>query len=124
MPRMVAVQAANCAPVVEAFHRGLDRVEPVVSRGTIADGLDVPGAIMGHGILRALRDSGGTAVAVGEDEMRAAFADYGRLGICAGVESAATLAALRALRADGTVRPGESVMLLNTGSQLIPLAKA
>ncbi|MFZ5788653.1 MAG: pyridoxal-phosphate dependent enzyme, partial [Acidobacteriota bacterium] len=123
LPRMVAVQAASCAPVVEAFHRGLDRVEPVVSKGTIADGLDVPGAIMGHGILRVLRESGGTAVAVGEDDLRAAFADYGRLGVCAGVESAATLAALRALRAAGTVRPGESVLLLNTGSQLIPLAR-
>lgn len=123
LPRMVAVQAVNCAPVVEAFRRGLDRVEPVISKGTVADGLDVPGAIMGHGILRVLRESGGTAVAVGEDDLRAAFAAYGRLGVCAGVESAATLAALRAMRADGTVRPGESVLLLNTGSQLIPLAR-
>ena len=57
LPRMVAVQGENCAPVVESFEAGLDEVRPVESRGTIADGLDVPGAIMGHGILRTIRES-------------------------------------------------------------------
>lgn len=123
LPRMVTVQSANCAPVVEAFRRGLDEVEPVASQGTVADGLDVPGAIMGHAMLRVLRDSGGTAVAVSEDAIVAAFATYGRLGINAGLESAATLAGLEALLRDGTVRRGERVLLVNTGSQLIPLSK-
>ena len=124
LPRMVAVQSANCAPVVEAFERGLADVAPVTSRGTVADGLDVPGAIMGHGILRVLRASGGAAVAVPDAAIEAAFALYGSVGINAGLESAATLAALDALRAGGGVRRGERVLLLNTGTQLIPLSKA
>jgi threonine synthase len=123
LPRMVAVQSANCAPVVEAFEKGLDDVVPVTSRGTVADGLDVPGAIMGHGILRALRASGGCAVAVPEEAISTSFERLGRLGIAAGLESAATLAALEAMRSSGTVRAGERVMLLLTGSHLIPLAR-
>jgi threonine synthase len=124
LPRMVAVQSANCAPVVEAHDRGLQEVVPVISRGTIADGLDVPGAIMGHGILRAIRESGGTAVAVSEEAIVAAFVRYGRSGVPAGYESAATLAALVALREAGRVADGARVLLLNTGSHLIPLSKA
>ncbi len=124
LPRMVAVQSANCAPVVESFRRGLDAVEPVTSQGTVADGLDVPGAIMGHRILGVLRESGGTAVSVSEDGIRASFARYGELGINAGYESAATLAALRLLRASGEIPAGSRVLLLNTGSHLLALARA
>ena len=124
LPRMVAVQSANCAPVVEAFHKGLDHVLPVSSRGTIADGLDVPAAIMGHGILRVLRDSGGTAVAVSEEAIKSAFARYGESGVPAGYESAATLAGLLALREAGEVADGSAVLLLNTGSQLVPLSRS
>jgi len=124
LPRMVAVQSENCAPLVEAFHAGSDDVTPVQSRGTIADGLDVPGAIMGHRMLRVLRNSGGTAVAVSEDAIREAFAEFGRNGVAAGYESAATLAALRDLRGDGRVPPGSSVLLLNTGSHLIALSRS
>jgi threonine synthase len=124
LPRMVAVQSANCAPVVEAFHQGLTDVVPVTSRGTLADGLDVPAAIMGHSILRVLRESGGTAVAVSEEAIKSTFARYGESGIPAGYESAATLAGLLALREAGQVSDGSAVLLLNTGSQLIPLAKA
>ncbi len=123
LPRMVAVQSANCAPVVEAFEKGLDDVVPVTSRGTVADGLDVPGAIMGHGILRALRASGGCAVAVPEEAISTSFERLGCLGIAAGLESAATLAALEAMRSSGAVRAGERVLLLLTGSHLIPLAR-
>jgi len=124
LPRMVAVQSTNCAPVVAAFEQGLDEVAPVTSLGTIADGLDVPGAIMGHGILRALRASGGAAVAVPEAAITAAFERLGTLGIAAGCESAATLAALDVLLERGTVRRGESALLLLTGSHLVPLARA
>jgi threonine synthase len=124
LPRMVAVQSVNCDPVVQAFHKGLDQVVPVSSRGTIADGLDVPAAIMGHGILRVLRESGGTAVAVSEEAIESAFARYGESGIPAGYESAATLAGLLALREAGEVIDGARVLLLNTGSQLVPLAKS
>ena len=124
LPHMVAVQSANCAPVVGSFEKGLEEVAPVTSRGTVADGLDVPGAIMGHGILRAVRESGGTAVAVPEDGIVSAFARYGRLGIPAGYESAATFAALLALRTKSVVPDGARVLLLNTGSQLVPLSKS
>ncbi len=123
LPRMVAVQSANCAPVVEAFHKGLTDVVPVTSRGTVADGLDVPAAIMGHAILRVLRESRGTAVAVSEEAIARAFARYGEAGVPAGYESAATLAGLLALRETGEVVGGARVLLLNTGSHLIPLSK-
>lgn len=121
--RMVAVQSVRCAPVVESFVAGLDHVQPVTSRGTIADGLDVPGAIMGHAILGAIRESGGTAVAVEEAAIEDAFGRYGALAIPGGYESAATLAGLRALRANGTVADGARVLLLNTGSHMIALAR-
>lgn len=123
LPRMVAVQSERCAPVVQAFERGLPEVEPVVSRGTVADGLDVPGAIMGHGILAAVRASGGTAVAVEDGAIVAAFRHLGSLGVAAGYESAATLAALRALRGRDAIPAGARVLLLLTGSHLIPLGK-
>ncbi len=124
LPRMVAVQSANCAPVVESFHAGRTDVAPVTSRGTVADGLDVPAAIMGHGILGALRESGGSAVAVSEGAIVAAFVRFGACGVNAGYESAATLAGLIALRDAGEVLDHARVLLLATGTHLIPLAKA
>ena len=124
LSRMVAVQSANCPPVVEAFRRGLDHVEPVTSLGTIADGLDVPGAIMGHGILRALRESGGTAVAVSEEAIVAAFRRCGALGVAASYESAATLAAVGELRRTGEIAAGARVLLVHTASHLVALPRA
>ncbi len=124
LPRMVAVQSENCAPVVESFEAGLDRVEPVVSRGTVADGLDVPGAIMGHAMLRVLRDSKGAAVSVPEDEISAAFADLGRTGTPGGYETAALVAALRRLRAVGTVAEGDTVVMIATSGPAVGLTHA
>jgi threonine synthase len=123
LPRMVVVQSRACAPVVESFRRGLAEVEPVVSQGTVADGLDVPGAIMGHGMLSVLRESGGTAVAVSEAAIRDAFTRCGALGIATGYEGAATLAAARELRESGTIPGGARVLLLLTASQLVALAR-
>jgi threonine synthase len=120
-PKMVAVQSMQCAPVVRAFERGLDHVERITSEGTIADGLDVPGAIMGHGILDAVRTSGGTAIAVSEASIKADFATLGRLGVSASYEAAATLAALRVMRAKGTIAPGDSVLLLVTAGHAVAL---
>ena len=114
LPRMVAVQSEQCAPIVRAFEANLLSVEPVKSRGTIADGLDVPAAIMGHQILRVLRESHGTAIAVSERAISAAFAQYGRQGVSAGYESAAALAGVRSLRDSGTISDGSRVLLLNT----------
>ncbi len=119
LPAMIAVQSEQCCPVVSSFDAGLDHVEPVTSQGTIADGLDVPGAIMGHAMLRVLRESGGRAVAVSEDAMRAEFSRLGSLGVCANYEGAATLAALRMLREAGTLAAGGSALLLNTSNHVV-----
>jgi threonine synthase len=124
LPRLVAVQAERCAPVVRSFERGLAEVEPVVSQGTIADGLDVPGAIMGHAMLAAIRESGGTAVAVSESAIVQAFTRCGELGVATSYEGAATLAAAVELRARGTIAAGARVLLLLTSSQLVSLARA
>ena len=123
LPRLIGVQSSNCAPVVAAFDAGAAEVSPVVSQGTIADGLDVPGAIMGHAILAALRDSGGFAIGVAEAAIVQAFAELGSSGVAGGYESAATLAALRAARRSGMIEQGARVLLLVTGSQLIALSR-
>jgi threonine synthase len=119
LPRLVAVQSERCAPVVEAFERGLDHVEPVVSQGTAADGLDVPSAIMGHGILAAIRASRGTAAAVSEEAITAAFRASGAAGLSTSLEGAATLAAARLLRLRGEIAPGSRVLLLHTASHAV-----
>jgi threonine synthase len=123
LPRMVAVQSDHCAPVVESFLAGADVVAPVTSAGTIADGLDVPGAIMGHEILRVLRASDGRAVAVSEASIAGAYDELARSGVTAGYEGSATLAALQSLRLDGTIATGERVLLLNTNSPWVALSK-
>jgi len=123
-PAMVAVQSENCSPVVDSFHGGLDHVEPTTSKGTVADGLDVPGAIMGHQMLGAIRESGGTAVKVGEEAIRRAFADWGRCGFAAGYESGALLAAARAMRHAGTIKPGQRVLIVSTSGPMMGLGNA
>jgi threonine synthase len=124
LPRMVAVQSEACAPVVRSFERGLEAVEPVESQGTIADGLDVPGAIMGHRMLAVLRESNGTAAAVSEESIAQAYADYGRAGVNAGYESAALLAAARSLVSARVIEPSSRVLLINTSSAAVALAHA
>ncbi|MCP4005057.1 MAG: pyridoxal-phosphate dependent enzyme [bacterium] len=124
LPRLVAVQSEACAPVVRSFEKGLEQVEPVESTGTVADGLDVPRAIMGHRMLAALRESGGTAIAVLESHTVAAFEEYGRRGVSAGFESAALLAALRSMRVSGTIAEGARVLLLHTSGPFAGLDRA
>jgi threonine synthase len=123
LPRLAAVQGENCAPVVRSFEQGLNDVHPVESLGTIADGLDVPGAIMGHGILRALRESEGTAVAVSEEEILNRFSECGRSGVAASLESAAVVAALHRLRSSGIIENKSRVLLLLTANHFIPLGQ-
>ena len=118
-PRLVSVQPDGCAPIVRAFHDGADTAEPWVGATTIADGLRVPAAVGDMLVLRALRASGGTALAVPDDEMVEGMRDLGRReGIGAAPEGGATLAALRRLRANGTVGADDRVVLLNTGGAL------
>lgn len=123
-PKMVAVQSTKCAPVVAAFERGLDHVEKIVSRGTIADGLDVPGAIMGHGILDVVRESKGTAIAVDDEDIVRDFGELARGGVSASYESAATVTALRVLRAKGIIPAGARVLLLFTAGHSVTLGRS
>ncbi len=118
-PRMVCVQSAGCAPMVRAFHEGHEFAKPWLEARTIADGLRVPGAVGDFMILRALRESGGTAVAVQDREMLAEAHLLGSTeGIFACPEGAATLAAFRELRRQGWIHDDETVVLFNTGSGL------
>ncbi len=118
-PRMVCVQATGCAPMVEAFEEGCDHCEFFAGAQTIAAGLRVPKPLGDRLILRAVRQSHGTAIAVTDDEMIAARAQIAASeGIQACLEGAATVAALRKLLASGWVKPDERVVCLSTGTGL------
>lgn len=118
-PRMVTVQAEGCAPMVRAFHAGDEFAAPWQGAHTLADGLRVPAAVGDFLILRALRESGGTAVAVPDAEMIEAANLLGRTeGIWPAPEGAATLVAFQALRRQGWIADHETVVLFNTGSGL------
>jgi threonine synthase len=117
--KMVVVQAEGCAPIVRAFERGERFAEPWPNARTRAAGLRVPVAIGDYLILDAVRDTGGTAVAVSEDEIDAAQLEMGRLtGVYAAPEAAATWAATRQLRATGFLSGQERVVLFITGAGL------
>jgi threonine synthase len=116
-PRMVTVQAAGCAPIVRAFEEGNRFADEFPNAATTASGLRVPKAIGDFLILDALRASGGTAVSVTDEELIAATREIGAAeGIFCAPEGAACLPALRKLMETGEVRPGERVVLFNTGS--------
>ncbi len=118
-PRMISVQATGCAPIVRAWEAGEERATPWENAATYAAGLRVPSAIGDFLMLRAIRDSGGAAIAVDDDAMRAAVPLIGRTtGIHAAPEGAATCAALPALVASGAIRGGDRVVLFNTASGL------
>jgi threonine synthase len=118
-PRMVSVQADGCAPIVRAFQQGAERASMWEQATTIADGLRVPRAIGDFLILRAVRESGGTALAVSDAAMVDGMLEIGRTeGISAAPEGGAALAAVKHLVADGTIRQNESVVLFNTGGAL------
>jgi threonine synthase len=115
-PRMVVVQAEGCAPIVRAFEQGADHAEPWPDARTEAAGLRVPVAIGDYLILRAVRESSGTAVTVSESDIREAQLELGRLaGVYAAPEGAATWAALRGLRRSGFLSGTERVTLFCTG---------
>ncbi|MCL6098947.1 MAG: threonine synthase [Bacteroidetes bacterium] len=116
-PRMVTVQSSGCAPMVKAFHEGKEFAEMWNGAKTIADGLRVPAAVGDFLILRALRESNGTAVAVDDDQILESTNEIGRTeGIFAAPEGGATLAALKVLLKDRWIKSNESVVLFNTGS--------
>lgn len=118
-PRMVSVQAEGCAPIVRAFEAGHARAEPWPHARTVADGLRVPQAIGDALMLRTLRDSGGTAIAVTDEAMVAGMRDLGSIeGVSAGPEAGAALAGLRLLVERGMIGADQTVVLFNTGGAL------
>ena len=118
-PRMVSVQSTGCAPMVRAFEQGDEFAELWQSAKTVADGLRVPVAVGDFLILRALRDSDGTAVAVPDEEMLRYAKVMGKhTGVFPAPEGAACLAAQIHLIDQGWIKPDERVVLFNTGSGL------
>jgi len=118
-PRMVSVQASGCAPIVKAFGEGRETAEPWQNAKTVASGLRVPQAVADFLMLRALRESNGTALSVGDEEM---IAEIPRLGRAEGIffcpEGAACVAALRRLTQNGWIKPTDEVVLFNTATGL------
>jgi threonine synthase len=116
-PRMVTVQAAGCAPIVRAFEEGKRFAEEFSNAATVASGLRVPRAIGDFLIIDALRESGGTAIAVTDEELIAATGEIGAAeGVFCAPEGAACLPALRKMIDTGQVKPEERVVLFNTGA--------
>ena len=117
LPRLVAVQASGCAPIVKAFEAGERTAEPWPDAETVAFGINVPKALGDFLILDAIYDTGGTAVAVDDEALLAAQELCARLeGAFVCPEGAAAFAAVRLLRKDGWLAEDEEVVVLNTGA--------
>lgn len=116
-PKMIAVQSTGCAPIPKAFDEGKAVSEMWQNAQTVASGLRVPKAYGDFIILDAVRKSGGTAVAVTDQETMECFADWARdEGVFAAPEGAAALAAYRKLRRSGFLKESDRVVLFNTGN--------
>ena len=118
-PKMIAVQAAGCQPVVRAFEQGAERSTFWENAWTVSSGLRVPKPLGDFLILAAIRASGGTAVAVTDEESLDAGLELAREeGIFAAPEGAACVAALKKLLASGFLAPQERIVIYNTGAGL------
>ncbi len=116
-PRMVAVQAANCMPLVETLSGRQPNAHHYVGKPTIANGLAVPRPIGEQLMLKVLAESNGTAVSVTEEEMVLGLQELGKKeGLFVAPEGAAVWMAFRQLLTAGSILPEEQVLLLNTGS--------
>lgn len=126
-PRLVCVQPAGCAPIVRAFHEGKEVSEFWHGAQTLQQGTRVPKALGDFLVLQAVRATGGTAVAVDDDEALWGMRELARLeGAFVCPEGAALVAAAQKLRAEGFLSAGDRVVLLNTGAgikypDLVPL---
>ncbi|MGH7498286.1 MAG: threonine synthase [Gemmatimonadales bacterium] len=117
LPRLYAVQSTGCAPVVQAVAAGADRCEAWPNPWTVASGLRVPAPLGGALMLRAIRETGGGAVAVSDDDlMERARAVSGWEGIDLAPEGGAAVAAAGALRDAGAIGSEERVVVFNTGA--------
>jgi threonine synthase len=117
-PRLFAVQAANCAAFAAAWEAGEDRFVEFAALPTIADGIATPKPVRMAEVLRAVRRSKGSVVAVGEDEIAPALSALGRLGLFVEPTAATAAAALTRLLADGTIGPDQTTVAVLTGTGL------
>ena len=118
-PRMVAVQAAGCAPMVRAYEAGAEHAARWENAHTIASGIRVPQAVGDFLILRAVRESGGFAIAVSDEAIGEGLEEVVREeGFLMCPEGAATYAAYKQSLADGRVKPSEQVLLFNCATGL------
>lgn len=116
-PRMVAVQAEGCAPIVKAWDEHRDKADFFPNAVTMASGLRVPGPLGDLLILRMLKQTKGTALTVSDEEMLLDGKELAaQEGIFAAPEGAATVSAARKLAASGWIKPEEAVVLFNTGT--------
>jgi threonine synthase len=119
LPRLVAVQASGCAPIVRAYEQGARESKPWPDPRTVAFGITVPKALGDFLILDAIYATGGTAVAVDDEQILTCQREAARLeGAFICPEGAATLAAVQRLRDDGWLGEDDEVVVLNTGSGL------
>jgi threonine synthase len=117
LPRLVAVQASGCAPIVAAFEAGARQSSPWPNPHTVAFGINVPKALGDFLILDAIYQTSGCAVAVSDAELLAAQREIAsREGVLVCPEGAATVAAIRVLRERGDVSENDVVIALNTGA--------
>ncbi len=118
-PRMFAVQAEGCAPIVRAFDAGLEFAEPWEDARTVAAGIRVPAAIGDFLILRAVRESEGSAVAVSDEAILSCQQEIAQTdGLLMCPEGAATYAAYQKLLATGELNPNDQVVLFNCATGL------
>ena len=119
MPRLVAVQATGCAPIVQAWEKGLPESEPWPDAKTVAFGITVPKALGDFLVLQAIKETDGCAIAIEDDDILAAQRRVAELEgsfICP--EGAANFAAVRQLRESGWIKADDQVVALNTGTGL------
>ncbi|MCC7081817.1 MAG: threonine synthase [Burkholderiales bacterium] len=117
-PRVFGVQAANCAPYFNAFAVGEERLVPTEIKPTVAEGIASSKPTRVREVLRAVRDCGGSIVAVSEDEIGAALATLARQGLYVEPTSAAAAAGLSRLIASGVITAQQTTVLVLTGSGL------
>jgi threonine synthase len=117
LPKMISVQSTGCAPVVEAFTSGADNCEFWNDAETIAGGIRVPHSLADRLILKILRESGGTAIAVSDEEILQAQAELANQeGLFSSPEGAATYAAFKHLTSNGFITPDDTTVLFMTAS--------
>jgi threonine synthase len=118
-PKMIAVQASGCAPIVKAWNEGASTSEMWPNAATLASGLRVPKPYGDYLILDILKKSHGAAISATDEEILAATRHWAKVeGIFAAPEGAASLVAYRKLLASGFFKPEDAVVLFNTGSAL------